>query len=283
MKRSGFSLVELMVVMFIAAVLLGLLLPAVRSAQTASEDRQTVNNLKQVTLAMHGANDAYNQLPPAFDKFGGIKYPVSVHVNLLPFIEEAPLFKEFLEGEGKGDEKAKVGPFISPVDPSADKKVKDGIQNLAANLRVFADSGVKTKYNQNMPALKAVEPGSARIPKTFRDGTSNTIVFATKYAYCGDDGGSRFAAAPNTKFAAFFGQNAATKMADPADPKATFQLLPNAKQCLSSPLMAQSFSKKAMLVGLADGSVRTVTPKLSAQTWNQAVQPNDGLPMGPDW
>ena len=86
MKRSGFSLVELMVVMFIAAVLLGLLLPAVRSAQIAGEDRQTVNNLKQVTLAMHGANDAYNQLPPAFDKvrrhqvsgFGACQ-PTSLH------------------------------------------------------------------------------------------------------------------------------------------------------------------------------------------------------------
>ena len=291
MKRTGFSLVELVVVIFIAAVLLGLLIPAVRSAQLKGEDRQTVNNLKQVVLAMHGHQDAYKYLPPAFDKYQtpniakagkGLKHPVSVHVYLLPFIEEAKLFRTFI-GEEKGDEKAKVAVYISRIDPSAVKKDTAGIQNLAANLRVFADSGVNTKFNENMPALKAIEPGSARLPQTFRDGTSNTIVFATKYGYCGEDGGSRYAAAANTKYAAFMGQNAATKQADPADAKATFQLNPDAKQCLNTPLMAQSFNKQALLIGLADGSVRTVTPKLSAETWNSAVQPNDGNLLGPDW
>jgi hypothetical protein len=49
--------------------------------------------------------------------------------------------------------------------------------------------------------------------------------------------------------------------------------------------MAQSFNKQALLIGLADGSVRTVTPKLSVETWNRAVHPNDGraLGPGPDW
>jgi prepilin-type N-terminal cleavage/methylation domain-containing protein len=281
MKRNGFSLVELVVVIFIAAVLTGMVLPTVRSAQLAGEDRQTVNNLKQMNLSLHNCNDVYKRLPSAFDKFGQVKYPTSVHVHLMPFIEAHQIYRTFLE-EGKGDTKAKVGVFISPIDPSTGKKETEGIQNLAANLRVFADSGVKTKYNENMAALKAVEPGSASI-RTFRDGTSNTMVFATKYGYCGKDGGSRYAAAPNTKYAAFFGQNAATKKADPADPKATFQLFPDAKQCLNSPLMAQSFTKKALLIGLADGSVRSVTSQLSAETWNRAMQPNDGLAMGADW
>ena len=150
-------------------------------------------------------------------------------------------------------------------------------------MRVFADSGLKTKYNENMPALKAVEPGSASIQRSFRDGTSNTIAFATKYGYCGEGGGSRYAAAPNSKYAAFFGQNAATMKADPADLKATFQLNPDGKQCLTSPLMAQSFNKKGLIIGLADSVVRTLSPKLSAETWNRAVQPNDGLAMGNDW
>ncbi|HMF17593.1 MAG TPA: DUF1559 domain-containing protein [Gemmataceae bacterium] len=282
---------ELVVMIFIAAVLLGLLIPAVRSAQLKAEDRQTVNNLKQVVLAMHTHQDAYKYLPPAFDKYQtpgiakagkGLKHPVSVHVYLLPFVEEAKLFRTFL-GEEKGDEKAKVAAYISAIDPSAVKKDTAGIQNLAANLRVFADSGVNTKFNKNMPALKAIEPGSARLPQTFRDGTSNTIVFATKYGYCGEDGGSRYAAAANTKFAAFFGQNAATKKADPADPKAIFQLNPDAKQCINTPLMAQSFNKQGLLIGLADGSVRLVTPRLSVETWNMVVQPNDGNPLPPDW
>jgi prepilin-type N-terminal cleavage/methylation domain-containing protein len=290
MKRTGFSLVELMVVMFIAAVLLGLVLPAVRSAQVAGVDKQTMNNLKQMSLSTHSVNDVFKKLPPAFGKFGQIQNgTVSVHVHLMPYIEEDNLYKTFLKEvnkskkDGKGDTKAKVKPFISPIDPSAVKKDKEGVQNSAANLRVFADRGFNTKYNENMPALKAVEPGTASIPRTFLDGTSNTIAFVTKYGYCGEDGGSRYAAAPNTKYAAFFGQNAATKKADPADPKATFQLYPDAKQCLSSPLMGQSFTKKGLMISMFDGSARTVSPNVSAETWNSAVQPNDGNVLGKDW
>jgi len=48
-------------------------------------------------------------------------------------------------------------------------------------------------------------------------------------------------------------------------------------------LMAQSFNKRALLIGLADASVRAVTPKLSAETWNRAVHPKDGNPLGSDW
>ena len=298
MKRTGFSLVELIVVVAIAAVLLGLLLPAVRSAQLAGADKQTTNNLRQLSLATHSVNDVFRKLPPAFDKFGQLQYPVSVHIHLMPYIEYDNLYKtfvpEFKDEKGpkdgkdnpkaaKGVTKAKVKPFISPIDPSAVKKDKEGVQNCAANLRVFADRGFNTKYNENMPALKAVEPGTASIPRTFPDGTSNTIAFVTKYGYCGEDGGSRYAAAPNTKYAAFFGQNAATKKADPADPKATFQLHPDAKQCVSSPLMGQSFTKKGLLVSMFDGSARTVSPNVSAETWNSAVQPNDGNPLGKDW
>src|SRR5262245_8327296 len=142
MKRTGFSLVELIVVVAIAAALLGLLLPAVHSAQKDAVDKQTFNNLRQMSLSTHSCNDVFKKLPPAFDKFGQLKYPMSVHVQLMPFIEQDVLFRTFLE-EGKGDTKAKVAPFISPIDPSAVKKDKEGIQNSAANLRVLADSGFK--------------------------------------------------------------------------------------------------------------------------------------------
>ncbi|HMF18649.1 MAG TPA: prepilin-type N-terminal cleavage/methylation domain-containing protein, partial [Gemmataceae bacterium] len=97
MKRTGFSLVELVVVIFIAAVLLGLLIPAVRSAQLKGENEQTVNNLKQMTLSIHACQDTYNRLPPAFDKFGQIKYPAAVHVHVMPFIQANKIYKTFLE------------------------------------------------------------------------------------------------------------------------------------------------------------------------------------------
>ena len=39
-----------------------------------------------------------------------------------------------------------------------------------------------------------------------------------------------------------------------------------------------------ILVALADGSVRTVNAgTLTFKTWNNALCPNDGMPLGPDW
>jgi hypothetical protein len=39
----------------------------------------------------------------------------------------------------------------------------------------------------------------------------------------------------------------------------------------------------AMIVGLGDGSVRTVTSGISVQTWWMACVPDDGMPLGSDW
>ena len=38
-----------------------------------------------------------------------------------------------------------------------------------------------------------------------------------------------------------------------------------------------------MMVLLGDASVRSVTPSISAQTWNYACLPNDGQILGSDW
>jgi hypothetical protein len=279
--RTGFSLVELILVLTMAATLLGLVLPAVYAARQAQVNRQTINDLKQMALACHNINDVYKKLPPAFDTFANSKVPMSVHVYLLPFIEQDQLYRKIINDEKVSD--AKVMTFIAPDDPSSAKKELAGVQNFAANLRVFSNKGLQTKYDADMAALEKTEPGTPSIPRTFQDGTSNTILFATKYGFCGEDGGSRYGSAPNTKTAAFFGQNHSQVKAHPSDKTATFQLLPEGKECCTSPLMAQSFTKTGIAIGLGDGSVRVVSATLSPETWNAAVHPNDGMPLGADW
>jgi hypothetical protein len=66
-------------------------------------------------------------------------------------------------------------------------------------------------------------------------------------------------------------------------PTGTFLLHPAANQCRPTPLMGHSFSVVGIEVALCDGSVRTVTAGISAQTWNAAMCPNDGQPLGNDW
>jgi hypothetical protein len=277
-------LVELIVVIAMATIMLGLFLVKVHAARAAQARQDAANNLKQMVLACHNHNDTHAKLPPAFDKFGTVDVPASVHVHLLPYLEQDALYRSYIKQKGKGEtDKMKIDVFLASDDPSTTPAKQKGVQNFAASLRSFSAKGQKTRHDGDMPALGETEPGEARVPATFTDGTSNTILFATKYGHCGENGGSWYASAPNTNKAAFFGQNAAKVKADPADKTATFQLRPEGKDCCTSPLMAQSFTKKGLVVALCDGSTRTISPNLSPETWNAAVQPNDGQALGADW
>jgi len=274
--------VEVVVLLLIAIILIGLAIPSLQHVRNGDDSGHTVSNLKQTTLACHGFADVHKKLPPAFDKFGDMRFPASVHIHLLPFVEQDNFYKLFLTAEGKGEiTKTTLWSYCSPLDPTS---VHDGagVQNFAANLRVFSDKGLNTAYDADMAALAAIEPGAALFPKSLPDGTSNTMAFATKMAECGD-GGSHYAAAPDSNFAAFFGQNTARVPADPSDAAATFQLAPAKDQCRTTPLMAQSFKRAGIRISLFDGSVRLIKPTLSVGTWNLLVQPNDKMELGDDW
>jgi hypothetical protein len=277
--RAGFSRIDLLVLTALGLCLLGLLPPVIAGGRQKAERQTTINNLKALAIALHNCNDTYKRLPPAYGKALGLRINATVHIHLLPFIEQADLYRQYVNDKG-GDKRdsAVVEAFLSPLDRT-NPKPPAGIDNFAANLRVFGDSS--TKPDAPVKLADTMDAG-ARIPASIPDGTSNTIVFATRYGVCGK-GGSRYASPPKSETAAFFGQNPAKAKAAPADPKATFQDRPSAKQCLCTPLMAQSYEAEGLLVALADGSTRVVAPGLSPETWNYALQPNDGFPLGADW
>ncbi|MFO7907054.1 MAG: DUF1559 domain-containing protein [Planctomycetota bacterium] len=59
----GFSLIELLVVLFIISLLMGLLFPAVQAAREAGRRTECKNHLKQIGLALQMHNDVHGVIP----------------------------------------------------------------------------------------------------------------------------------------------------------------------------------------------------------------------------
>lgn len=94
--RSGFTLVELLVVIAIIGILIGLLLPAVQAAREAARRLQCANNLKQQGLAMMNHLDAYGRFPSG--AFQSPKTPTGHRFfwsgQLLSYLEQDNLYQQ---------------------------------------------------------------------------------------------------------------------------------------------------------------------------------------------
>lgn len=196
-SRSGFTLVELLVAIALIAILIALLIPAVQQAREAAAQAQCQSQLKQLALACHQAHDAHKRLPPAFgffpgsDIYGGGSGLGPLFFHLLPHVEQGGLYQsarhrppssppqDYLLYTAADVHRRSLPLFNCPSDPSpftGDVNPNTGYatSNYAANYLVF---GVVGKDYASLSAA-----GRARIPASFADGTSHTILFAEKYA-----------------------------------------------------------------------------------------------------
>jgi prepilin-type N-terminal cleavage/methylation domain-containing protein len=307
--KRGFTLVELLVVIAIIGVLVALLLPAVQAARESARRMQCTNHVKQMVLASHNCHDTYNCLPAfgyAWPKGSTTLRQSSTFWSILPYVEHLNTFNSLPVGQtssayfnGAGTP-VSVSVFICPSDSSGINKSGQG---AGWNLN---------SYNVNGEVWAI---GDYPTMATFTDGTSNTVLFVEHLALCRNpaggnnttDGRSVWPAVnlttgdpivywPNAAisnavppgFPGFATQYSTAKIPDPANNNVPSWKAPQAAPRLGTsgncdPLTANSGHPSAVIVGLADGSVRGVSPTVSLRSWNAALTPNQGEITGNDF
>lgn len=282
-QRSAFTLVELLVVIAIIGILIGMLLPAVQQVRDAARRTDSMNRIRQFTLAVHMFESANMDLPPSITTVTGAKYiRGSIFLQILPFLEQQNLLALTSDtGDYYGVYRLGVDFFRNPTDPTTGSS---GIYNDPA----WGEYGV-IGYGANYQALGWIRDNNnvnIATMGSLLDGSSNTIFFAERYmgmknadavdpdalyyniwAY-----GEEYWYQWNPIFGAY--------PEDTTNPVVAhrFQVHPTEGNDMATvnPLKAHSTRSSGILVGFGDGSTGLVSASVDDELWWASMTPKGG-------
>lgn len=242
-RRRGLTAIQLLVILGLLLFLGALLIPAVSKVREAASRTHSINNLKQLGIAIHNYHDTHRRLPPTVGKANN--QDGSLFFHILPYIEQDNVYRQ-ANGRSWAIATTVIPTYLDPQDQSSrDHRFENVVAtaSYAGNWMVFKD-------------------GAGNIPNTFPDGTSNTQMTTTRYQVC--NGTPNAWAYPTmytwTPTYAYYSV-------------AKFQVSPSQETC--DPTVPQSIGP-VILVGMGDGSVRTVAAGIAPHTWYLITDPADG-------
>jgi len=163
----GFTLIEMIIVVFIVGVLLALLLPAIQMTRESARRAQCLNHFRQLGLALHNYMAVHEVFPAGQGGRGQ-----SLHVASLPYLEFAAIYHAFNFDRGVADGEVnrtclnvQVTEFLCPSDPVAWRQVSctsyagnlgDGCY-IARNTGVFTAASDDTHYPANIASKEIVD------------------------------------------------------------------------------------------------------------------------------
>ncbi|MBL8892579.1 MAG: DUF1559 domain-containing protein [Planctomycetaceae bacterium] len=191
-STSGFSLVELLVVIAVIGLLSSLLLSAIQAARESARCLQCRNNLRQVVTALLNLEAAKRELPPTFRIGADVESRGnwSIHARLLPYIEGGNAYRkidinrDWHSQLDSGIPQTMIPFFQCPSELNSRPRYQNGAPYVAPTNFGF-NLGRWFVYD---PVTNRSGDGPFRVNSSTRlaevsDGSSNTLALAEVKAY----------------------------------------------------------------------------------------------------